>query len=648
MSRVERGPEEYDDFGDLNDYDSVVAVPPRINSGLSLDPTGELVLDRVPLNTAEDYGDVDLTDSVSVYFHWVSRLPKKLSYEQQQAAFRLLREDPEALASQLNTDGFKDLSDIDGNRELLENAFAESVTVRDFIQKCSLRLVIKIANKYRWSGIDFMDLIQEGNSVLGKAVDRFDHERPADAEDPDGERMKFSTFATQWIRQAVGRSVENDSNLIRVPVHMYVDLRKLQKARGQFMRDHGSDPTADELRTVLRQHFGLEDKRIDSVLKAYQSGSSSIPRSLDQVINGSKGDSKTALGDLIADDRFDTQEEGIREASITEMRRLIEQSLGEFSERDQEILRMRYGFDRSGNQSLAAVAKQFGISRGRVGQIEKAMLDQLRNNPALRYYMTGERTDGDVPSSVQVNGSSKWNRNEQVRVTAAPVQDQIKSHSFIKDSGDVRADVITEPLHKQGQLVSFQETSSGLRRSEMTYIDETRVIRYERLNETGTVMSHEIQYFIERSNPGLPDFGKRELGVIQALFALNNNETDFLFANPLDAVIDAHSDLFESLNNTDKMRKMGRYSNSKGLIMLDNIEEKLWNAHLIQSGQEGAIPHKMQEFLDSVSEHPIFTGIPIGRYREILRRYVSFDELDALRPETLLRTERISHTVADY
>jgi RNA polymerase primary sigma factor len=287
------------------------------------------------------------SDLVRIYLREIGRVPLLTAEDEVELAKAI---EAGLFAEEKLGGGFPLLGAIHGDLELL---VGEGVKAKQRLIEANLRLVVSIAKRYIGRGLVFLDLIQEGNLGLIRAVEKFDYTRG----------YKFSTYATWWIRQAITRAIADQARTIRVPVHMVETINKLARVQRQLHQELGREATADEIAAEM----GLETERVAEIQRIAQE-----PVSLQSPI----GEEESDLGDFIEDADAVVP---IEAAAFIMLQNQLERVLDNLAEREQRIIQLRFGLTDGHPRTLEEVGREFGVTRERIRQIEAKTLAKLRH-----------------------------------------------------------------------------------------------------------------------------------------------------------------------------------------------------------------------------------------------------------------------------
>lgn len=290
-----------------------------------------------------------LDDSVQLYLHEIGQVPLLTAQEEYELAQQLAR--GQDAQEKLENKQYRTRDE----RLELERELARAEESRRKLIQANLRLVVSVAKKYIGRSVSFMDLVQEGNIGLMRAVEKFDYRR--------GNR--FSTYATWWIRQAVTRAIAEQSRLIRLPVHLSDSIARLRRTVHQLEQRLGREPTHEEIAEAMGMHV----RKVKRLIQA-----SAQPISLEQPVKSN--DREGRVGEILADE---TMEAPIEIATQHMLKTELEGILEDLPERERKVLRLRYGLSDGRRHTLEEVGVAFGITRERIRQVEAEALRRLRH-----------------------------------------------------------------------------------------------------------------------------------------------------------------------------------------------------------------------------------------------------------------------------
>ncbi len=313
---------------------------------LEVENDEEISVEKIDLSVPEG---TNIEDPVRMYLKEIGKVPLLSADEEIVLAKKMEAGD----VAQTQIDEMGDELDEEQKKEL-HNLIDEGDYAKKKLAEANLRLVVSIAKRYVGRGMLFLDLIQEGNLGLIKAVEKFDYSKG----------YKFSTYATWWIRQAITRAIADQARTIRIPVHMVETINKLIRVSRQLLQELGREPSPEE----IAQEMDIPVERVREILKISQE-----PVSLETPI-GEEEDSH--LGDFIQDENVPVPADA---AAFTLLKEQLEEVLDTLTEREQKVLKLRFGLDDGRARTLEEVGKEFNVTRERIRQIEAKALRKLRH-----------------------------------------------------------------------------------------------------------------------------------------------------------------------------------------------------------------------------------------------------------------------------
>ncbi len=358
MNLDEEKMEKVLDFLEANKVDVL-----RISDGddedddIILDDEDEVEVEKIDLSVPEG---VSVEDPVRMYLKEIGKVPllsadEEIELAQKMEAGSVAVEKIPLLKERLaETGDEQEKEEIQAEIKALQLDVDRGSDAKKRLAEANLRLVVSIAKRYVGRGMLFLDLIQEGNLGLIKAVEKFDYRKG----------YKFSTYATWWIRQAITRAIADQARTIRIPVHMVETINKLIRVSRQLLQELGREPTPEEIAEEMK----MPVERVREILKISQE-----PVSLETPI-GEEEDSH--LGDFIKDDNVPVPADA---ATFTLLKEQLEEVLGTLTEREQKVLTLRFGLEDGRARTLEEVGKEFNVTRERIRQIEAKALCKLRH-----------------------------------------------------------------------------------------------------------------------------------------------------------------------------------------------------------------------------------------------------------------------------
>ena len=327
-----------------------------VDDDIILDDEDEVEVEKIDLSVPEG---VSVEDPVRMYLKEIGKVPllsadEEIELAQNMEDGAVATEKINVLKGRLDGASEEEKAEIKEEIKKLQRDVDKGADAKKRLAEANLRLVVSIAKRYVGRGMLFLDLIQEGNLGLIKAVEKFDYKKG----------YKFSTYATWWIRQAITRAIADQARTIRIPVHMVETINKLIRVSRQLLQELGREPSPEEIAKEMNRPV----ERVREILKISQE-----PVSLETPI-GEEEDSH--LGDFIKDDNVPVPADA---AAFTLLKEQLEEVLGTLTEREQKVLTLRFGLEDGRARTLEEVGKEFNVTRERIRQIEAKALRKLRH-----------------------------------------------------------------------------------------------------------------------------------------------------------------------------------------------------------------------------------------------------------------------------
>lgn len=327
-----------------------------VDDDIILDDEDEVEVEKIDLSVPEG---VSVEDPVRMYLKEIGKVPllsadEEIELAQNMEDGAVATEKINVLKGRLDGASEEEKAEIKEEIKTLQRDVDKGADAKKRLAEANLRLVVSIAKGYVGRGMLFLDLIQEGNLGLIKAVEKFDYKKG----------YKFSTYATWWIRQAITRAIADQARTIRIPVHMVETINKLIRVSRQLLQELGREPSPEE----IAKEMNMPVERVREILKISQE-----PVSLETPI-GEEEDSH--LGDFIKDDNVPVPADA---AAFTLLKEQLEEVLGTLTEREQKVLTLRFGLEDGRARTLEEVGKEFNVTRERIRQIEAKALRKLRH-----------------------------------------------------------------------------------------------------------------------------------------------------------------------------------------------------------------------------------------------------------------------------